>query len=219
MCFESKDPTKMKTIRLTTAPALKIALAALLAWTLSLGLIPSQAEAATINFSSGTYFSSFPNGLSSQPFNSYVEGGFTFQTPQASGQHLDANNQVLYWHEGGANTVNNIITLTYASGAFNLLSFDLVEIPNNFPTFNPAMTITGSNGSQFFTGNEAVGTFNLGWTDLAWVTFDINGQGNIGGNAWMDNVTVQAVPAYEPGTFALLLASIGVLGGARRLRN
>lgn len=200
------------------SPAWKSTVGTLFMCAFWFGALCSPAAAATINFTNGTYSAAFNNGSSAQPYNTYTEAGYVFQTPQAPGQHLDANTLVLYWHEGGANTVNNVITLTYSGGAFDLLSFDLVELPNNFATFNPALTVTGSNGSQFVTTNEAVGTFSLNWTNLDWVTFDINSQSSGAGNAWMDNVRVQAsaVPAHDPATAALLLAGLGALGFARR---
>ena len=181
-------------------------------------MLSSPSAALMIDFESGFY--SIVNGREYQ----YTESGFTFTTPD--GNHFDSgpnglDRPHLIFHEGANNVVINLITLTFAGGAFDLISFDLVpdSTHETYPNRqNPAMTVHCSDGTTIMTPNlpappeTTVGTtVDVGCTNITWVTFDIKSGGNL---VFLDNVVTP-----EPSTGGLLAAGFAGLGWAGRRRG
>ena len=112
-------------------------------------------------------------------------------------------------------------------GAFSLNGFDLAEWDNTF-TASISLTTTGPGGpttqvlplSIFGNSHKTVGN--------DFTHFSLTGYGNVvsftlvGNVSWafiaLDNLDV-AAPIPEPGTYAMLLAGLGLLGIASRRRK
>lgn len=186
--------------------------------------VPLTSSALPIDFTSGFYSTVAP-GID----NVYTESGFTFATPSAN--HFDSGpngfagpggRPHLIFHEGSANPVNNVITLTFAGGAFDFVSFDLVADPIHTPTFpslqNPAMTVACSDGTTLVTPNFPAlpHLVSVGCMNVTTVTFDINTTSNVP-LVFLDNAVAIPVAIPEPHTAALLaLGLIGLLLFAHR---
>ncbi|MEL6418805.1 MAG: hypothetical protein AAFQ55_09305 [Pseudomonadota bacterium] len=181
------------------------------------------AQAVTLDFESGVY--AFP-----ATGHTYTESGFQFATP--AGNHIDSNDSPantvfpgglphLVFHEAANNPVNNLITLTFSGGLFDLLSFELVfsqPVKDRNPAINPIMTVLGSDGQSLLTpSNGFLGTvFTPGFDAVSSVTFDINFNSVFAGNVILDNVVARAAgptpsPIPLPGSWIMLVAGLGLL--------
>lgn len=168
--------------------------------------LSSQSAALTIDFSSGTY--------SGATVGIYTEKGFTLATP--TGNHFDSDpgfldEPVLHFHEGSGNVVENIITLTFSGGAFDLMSFDLAPGGADHGSLveNPAMIVTCSDGTSVTTtagaGLASGQTISLLCSGITSVTFDIISTSNVVTDTHLDNIVV-------PEPSAALLLAIGLAG-------
>jgi hypothetical protein len=162
-----------------------------------LGLGASAASAATLNVN----FEGSPSG------GVYTENGFTFTSNQGTVSLATCP------PTGGCLQINNneIITVTYVNGAFDVVSFSF-RSPGN----GGDLTISGSNGTSK-TISE-----NLGGNDLDFVSVDglfdgvvsFSWQNLENGSGRVDNIAFEVIPLPAAGW--LLLAGVGGLVAMRR---
>jgi len=139
------------------------------------GLSMSQAFAqsttqalVTIDFSSGVY----SNGVNCGGFGPciYTEDGFTMATPDAVSQHFDSDlsDGYIEFHQGGANTVNQVVLSQFGGQEFSLISFDLVvgtlcTGPGGTGVDHASLTVEDNFGNTL---NIATGTFGTIQVDM-----------------------------------------------------
>ncbi len=188
-------------------------------------------SATTLDFEAGIYDLTGPAQV-------YSEAGYSFTTPE--GNHFDSNDSPLnsvfpgglphlVFHEAANNPLNNVVTLTFEGGLFDLLGFDLVfnqAVKNRNPAINPTMTILGSGGETMQSpSNGFIGTvLTPGFRSVNSVTFDINFNSVFAGNVILDNVQVRAAGPNPPSVplpmpALLMLSSFGVFGVLRTQRK
>jgi len=150
-------------------------LAGTLALVLVAGLGMSQAFAQstpqvqiTIDFSSGVY--SGQTNCADPCL--YTEDGFTFATPDVADQHFDSpSNPFITFHQGGANTVDQVVLSQFGGQPFDLVSFDIVN-PSTCQATGTASVLVESNlGHSVNILSGVSGTQILNWNNVLSVTF------------------------------------------------
>lgn len=129
---------------------------------------------------------------------SYTQDGYTLSA--AAGFHTDAfGDEDVYWHTGGDNpSGDNILTLTYAGGLFDLISLDYIE---------GIFSVDSNTGMSALVGSALDATF--GWTGLSSVTFTVSNFNQTDFGVF-DNLAVRAADIPEVSPLALM--AMGLLG-------
>lgn len=150
--------------------------------------LPGTASAVVLNF----------NALSGLTLGPYSESGYTFTMSGGSTPHYGDGigpAGTLNWHDGGANAIGVIVSLTNDLGHdFDLLGFDISSISGTLLV----------NGNPFTT----VGTKALVIKGVSSISWDV------GRRIAIDNVHVEPVP--EPATVLLFGLSLAMVGFAAR---
>jgi hypothetical protein len=182
----------------------------------------AESAVVSIDFTDGVYSKTgFPNPGGGYD-DTYTEDGFQFITP--NGNHFDSSlaSGYLHFHEGGDNTAENIVRLTFSGGLFDLSS---ITLRSGTPTPNSArIDLTSSSGAMATIG-PAPGLVNItGFTNVTWVDFNISSA--TFGDAVFENVTLNGAPVTptvgspEPASFVLFgLGALGMATGAVRRRR
>ena len=135
---------------------------------------------------------------------SYTENGITIAAINA-GWHVHLDDGLTIMNHGGG-CCSSPYLITFAGGNFSLTSFDLSN------STSPSLFTNNLGGSMTIGTDGSFNSFGPGWSNLAWVKWDISGQAN------MDNLTLTAaVP--EPESYALMLAGLGLMGAVARRRK
>ena len=177
----------------------------------------AQAQTTTINFNALEH-----PGYFGSVFDSYAEGGYDFNSSLGLLASASQSSPAYAGSAGLSATVLSTTVLTRTDGAAFSLSkislADFASLPGSFDvTFYGQKAGGGTvsqtfslNGSHTFSDYTFTGFNNLlsaTWKEGALHTFQV------------DNIaaTVSAVP--EPGTYAMLLAGLGLLGFMRRRKH
>jgi len=171
-----------------------------------LALVAGLAQATTIDFTT----SKVSVGKSFDD----ITDGFDFTSNSAIG--------VTMTKSALAETIGTTLTVTSATGAFDLSSLDLADVLNlglsNKVVLNYT-TETGATGTETLTLDKKRGfqTFDLASDHLDDLkSFTLKGGSGIT-SFQLDNLDVTAVP--EPGSLALFLAGLGLVGTVARRRK
>lgn len=168
------------------------------------------------------------NGLEQSGFgvsllNSYSEAGYNFDSNLWYGLSSVHKNNFFYAGSAGLGaTALSTTTLTRADGAaFSLDKIslaDYVSVPGSYDvtfvgtkvggaTVSQTFSLSGSSSFSNYTFSNFTNLVSASWQEGLLHTYQVD---NIG-------ATVSAVP--EPGTYAMLLGGLGLLGFMRRRKN
>ncbi|MES2263882.1 MAG: PEP-CTERM sorting domain-containing protein [Pseudomonadota bacterium] len=179
--------------------------------------VAASAGATVLTFDplSGTYGDGFPLGANMSTTIdslSYKESGFvmTLWTPNAyNGAHIgdaSAPNATYNWHDGSDNGTGAYITLSKEGGGlFSLINFDY-EAGDQL-----SVSATGY-ATQLF---NASGNASVNFNNVSEVRFYSDG------NNYLDNIEIGSGNAVvpEPGTIAILLTGLGLIGAMARRKQ
>jgi len=150
----------------------------------------------TLDFSSGVY-----SGQTNCGNCVYTEDGFSLSTPDVAGQHFDSSpsDGALDFHQGGGNSVDQIVLSQFAGQPFDLVSFDLVVgVVFCSPTLPaPALTLQSNAGDILVVPAGTVGTVQVNMLNVVDVTF--NPDPNSGIDICMDNLIFDDEPIVVVG--------------------
>jgi len=127
----------------------------------------------TLDFSSGVYGNQANCGNCV-----YTEDGFSLSTPDAVGHHFDSilADGALDFHQGGANSVDQVVLSQFGGQPFDLVSFDLVtSVVFCSPSLPfPALTLQSNAGDILVVPAGTLGTVQVNMLNVVDVTFNLD---------------------------------------------
>ena len=163
------------------------------------------------------------SGFGLTPLNSYSESGYNFNNDVWYGLSSAHNANSLYAGSAGLAAVNlSTTTLTRADGAaFSLDKISLADyasLPGSYDvtfigtkvggaTVSQTFSLSGSNSFSNYTFSNFTNLISASWQEGLFRTYQV------------DNIAASVSAVPEPGTYATLLAGLGLLGFMRRRKN
>ena len=171
----------------------------------------SSAQAALVDFTGAAEGGVFtnPTGSSNGP-SLYVAQGFEFAATGVDGhfhQNFNSGDSLFMHTNFGDTTTNNWVLTVTGGGAFDLHSFEMLQVNNGFNW----ITDTGASGTV------TVGTNTLNLTGIHSFTFVLDASFS---SAEVTSISADAAKTVpEPTALALVLAALGGAGVAARRRK
>ncbi len=172
-------------------------------------LCGAAANAEVVTFD-GVPFGNSPTTLS----GGYTEGGVSVTSVDGKFWAYSGPGE-LHFDPADAGTENSAFDFTYAGGAFDLVSFDVVFAEGFWGAFLEGFDQNGDDVNSLFVTD--FGTIAVtGFEDL--YALRITAFGDAGDHFSIDNLTI-STPVPEPGTWLTLLLGFGAIGCSfRRFR-
>lgn len=182
-----------------------------------------SASAATTAPTVITFNALEQSGYVATPLDSYSEAGYNFNNNLWYGLSSIQKDNLFYAGSTGlAAAALSTTTLTRADGAAfslgNISLADYVSLPGTYDVTFTGTKVGGATVSQTFTlsGSNSFSNYTFtGFSNLVSASW----QEGLLHTYQVDNISASVSAVPEPGTYAMLLAGLGLLGFMRRRKN